>query len=163
MYGTEPPQPPELALLVGLQGSGKTSFFRARFAGTHALVSKDLFPHHRNKARRQLQLIEEALRAGRSVVLDNTNPRVEDRADPIALARSLGAGVTGYLFVTDVASALERNRQRVGRARVPDLAIYATAKRLQRPTPAEGFDRLFTVRLAPGGGYDVTPTEEDGR
>src|SRR2546430_2286649 len=89
---------PELILFVGLQGSGKSSFYRARFAGTHDLVSKDRFPNNRNPARRQRQLVEESLGAGRSVVIANTNARPEDRAELIALARAFGAAVVGYYF-----------------------------------------------------------------
>lgn len=158
------PNPPtwdgqlELVLFVGLQGSGKSSFYRAHFAVTHALVSKDLFPNNRNRTRRQRQLIEESLGSGRSVVLDNTNPTPEDRAEPIALARAHEARVVGYAFPTDVASALERNRRREGRARVPDVAIHVTAARLRPPTPEEGFDALFTVRLTEAGVFEVTPT-----
>src|SRR5207248_10271594 len=69
----------ELVLLGGLQASGKSSFSRARVAGTHEHVSRDNFPNNRNPARRQAVLVEEALRAGRSVVVDNTNPTPEDR------------------------------------------------------------------------------------
>ncbi|GBF04395.1 putative kinase [Deinococcus aerius] len=149
--------PPELVLFVGVQGSGKTSFYRQRFSGTHVHVSKDLFPNNRNKARRQRQLIAEALVSGRSVVVDNTNPTREDRAGAMTLAREHGATVTGYVFVTDLAAALERNRRREGKARVPDVAIYAAAKRLQPPSPEEGFDTLFAVRLTPAGGFEVAP------
>src|SRR5207302_5314457 len=134
--------PPELVLFVGLQGAGKSSFYRARFADTHDWVSKDRFPNNRNPARRQRQLIEEALGAGRSVVVDNTNPTKEDRAELIALARSFGGTVAGYYFESRLADCLERNRQREGKARVPDLALYATRKRLCLPSLAEGFDRL---------------------
>lgn len=144
---------PELVLFVGVQGSGKTSFYRERFSGTHALVSKDLFPNNRNRARRQRQLIGEALASGRSVVLDNTNPTREDRA--AAIAREHGAAVTGYVFVTDLRAALERNRRREGRARVPDVALYATAKRLQLPSLSEGFGALFAVRLTPEGRFEI--------
>ena len=34
-----------------------------------------------------------------------------------------------------------------GRQRVPDLAIYVAAKRLEVPTYAEGFDYLYRVRI----------------
>ncbi|PTA66374.1 kinase [Deinococcus arcticus] len=150
----------ELVVLVGLSGSGKTTFFRARFAQTHAHVSKDLFPHNRNKARRQQHLLQEALEAGQSVVLDNTNPAVEDRSDAIVLARTCGARVTGYVFPRDVPASIERNARRVGKARVPDVAIYSTAKRWQTPTLEEGFDRLFTVILTPEGSLEILPWDD---
>src|SRR4051794_40399069 len=110
------PMSPELVLFVGLQGAGKSSFYQARFADTHDLVSKDRFPNNRNPSRRQRQLIEEALAAGRSVVVDNTNPTVEERAELIALARSFGAAVIGYYFESRLPDCLERNRQRQGQA-----------------------------------------------
>jgi hypothetical protein len=40
--------------------------------------------------------------------------------------------------------------QRDGKARVPDVAIHATARRLVPPGPDEGFDALYQVRPAPG-------------
>jgi predicted kinase len=146
---------PELVLFVGLQGSGKSSFYRARFAGSHDLVSKDRFPNNRNPARRQRRLVEEALAAGRSVVVDNTNPTAPERAELIALARAFGTRVVGYYFESRLADCLERNRRREGKARVPDVALYTTRKRLCRPTLAEGFDRLHYVRLLGEGRFEV--------
>jgi len=55
----------ELVILVGLQASGKTSFYRSHLAATHVHVSKDLMRNNRSPARRQVQLIAEALAAGR--------------------------------------------------------------------------------------------------
>jgi predicted kinase len=146
---------PELVVFVGLQGAGKSTFYRAHLADTHDLVSKDRFPNNRRPARRQRQLIEEALAAGRSVVVDNTNPTAEGRAELIALGRSFGATVVGYYFESHMADCLERNRQRTGRARVPDIALYSTQKRLCCPTHAEGFDRLYYVRLLGEGRFEV--------
>ncbi len=151
----------ELVLFVGLQGSGKSSLYRARFANTHELVSKDCFPNNRNPARRQRQLIEESLGASRSVVVDNTNPTVADRCQLIALARSFGAVVAGYYFESHLADCLERNRQRQGKARVPDIALYATRKRLCLPSPAEGFDRLQYVRLLGEGKFEILDWNEE--
>jgi predicted kinase len=147
--------PTELVILVGLQGSGKSTFYRTFFAATHDWVSKDRLRNNRRPARRQLHLIEEALREGRSVVVDNTNATAADRAELIALARSLGARVVGYYFESRLDECLERNRQREGKARVPDVALYATCKRLQVPTRAEGFDRLFYVCPMEGGRFEV--------
>ena len=150
----------ELILLIGLQGSGKSSFYRERFAGTHALVSKDLWPHARKRDARQKRLVQEALAAGRPVVVDNTNPTPEGRAPHIALGKAHGARVTGYSFESRLEDCLARNALRVGRARVPDVALYATRKVLRWPTLAEGFDTLYFVRLTPEGAFDVTEWRE---
>lgn len=132
-------------ILIGLPASGKTTFYRERFAATHELVSKDAMRHNRQPQRRQEELISTALAAGRSIAVDNTNPTVADRAAAIAIARRHGAEVAGYFFPTEAADALRRNRAREGRHRVPAVAIFATRKRLERPTYEEGFDRLYTV------------------
>ncbi len=41
-----------MAILVGLQASGKSTFYRRHLAGTHALVSKDRLRNNRRPARR---------------------------------------------------------------------------------------------------------------
>jgi predicted kinase len=137
----------ELVIFVGLQTSGKSTFFRERFAATHVHVSKDLFRDNKNPNRRQAQLIEAALKEGSPVVVDNTNPTVEDRLTLIELGRRFGARIVGYYFDSSVRQCIERNRLRTGKARVPDVAIYATASKLVPPSYPEGFDRLFSVRL----------------
>ena len=134
-------------ILIGLPAAGKTSFYRERFAGSHDHMSKDLLGRTRHPSRRQEQLLVESLANGRSVVIDNTNASAAVRAPLITLARAHGAQVTGYYFPTEPQDALRRNRARQGRARVPDAAIFAIRKQLEPPLPAEGFDRLFIVRL----------------
>jgi predicted kinase len=151
----------DLVLFIGLQGSGKSSFYRQRFAETHVLVSKDLWPHARRKEARQRRYISEALAAGRPVVVDNTNPSPEARAPLIALGREHGARVVGYYFESDLKRCLDRNAQRVGRARVPEVALFATVKQLRRPSRAEGFEALYYVRLAEDGGFVVEEWRED--
>jgi predicted kinase len=137
----------ECVILIGLPASGKTTFYRERFAETHSHVSKDLLRNNRRSDRRQEELIAESLAKGRSVVVDNTNATVEVRAPLMALARTHGATVVGYYFATEAADALRRNRTRQGRERVPDVAIFAIRKRLEPPSLGEGFDRLFSVTL----------------
>lgn len=152
----------ELVIFVGLQAAGKSTFFARRFAGTHVLVSKDAMPNNRRPGRRQLQLVREALTDGRSVVVDNTNPALADRDELIALGHELGARVVAYMFASTAGESLRRNQLRTGRARVPDVAIFATRKRLVAPTYAEGFDAIYRARIANDGDFDVElmPTEE---
>ncbi len=153
---------PDVAVLVGLQGSGKSTFYRRRLAATHQLVSRDAFRNNRRPARRQRELIEAALREGRSVAVDNTSPTVADRAAILEVARAQGATVTCYYFGRDVRAAIARNARRQGRERVPVVAILATAKRLVPPSPDEGFDAVWAVEPAPGGGFAVTPLPGGG-
>jgi predicted kinase len=145
----------ELVLFVGLQASGKTSFYRARFSQTHVHVSKDRLRNNRRPERRQRQLIREAVGAGRSVVVDNTNPTRADRTPLIAIGREFGARIIGYYFTSSVRKCLDRNRTRTGRELVPEVAIYTTAGRLEPPDVSEGFDALYCVRLQEGGGFEV--------
>jgi predicted kinase len=150
----EPDARAEVVVLMGLPGAGKTTFFQQRFATTHTHVSRDLFPSNRQPARRQATLIAEALARGRSVVVDNTNASRAERLGILTEARRGGARVIGYLFDCTPAECLTRNARREGRARVPPVGIFATAKRLQAPTPGE-FDVLYIVRPQPGPSFEV--------
>ena len=145
----------ELVILCGLQASGKSTFRRERFPD-HVVVSKDLMPNNRRRERRQRQLIAEALSAGQSVVVDNTNPGPEDRAPLAEIGRRLGAWVIGFYLETDFEIALERNATRSGRELVPPVGLADVARRLRIPRAEEGFDELWVVR-ATNGTFDVTP------
>jgi predicted kinase len=96
-------------------------------------------------------------------VVDNTNATVQDRADLIALGRTFGVAVVGYHLESRLADCLERNRQRSGKASVPDVALFATRKRLCRPSLSEGFDRLFYVRLLGDGRFEILEWNEELR
>jgi predicted kinase len=144
--------PLEVVVLMGLQGAGKSTFYRERFASTHALVSKDLL----RSGDRQVRAIDEALRTGRPVVVDNTNPARADRAALVSQARRWGARVVGYFFLPDLPGCRRRNAGRAGRARVPDVALHVTARKLEPPAHDEGFDELYDVRLDEATGFALT-------
>ena len=137
--------PLELIVFVGVQAAGKSTYYRAHLAATHVHVSKDLMPIARNRDVKQTEMITLALAAGRSVVVDNTNPTPVVRAPLIALGKALGARVVAYFFETPVKEAAARNRLREGKARVPDVALFVTAKKLVPPSIAEGFDEVRVI------------------
>jgi predicted kinase len=147
--------PVECAILIGLPGAGKTTFYRVHLSGTHTLVSKDLFPRAANRQRRMLREIAAALDTGRSVAVDNTNPSRADRAPIIDLARARGAQVVAYHVRATTREAVARNEGRSGRDRVPKVAIFTVAKRLERPALDEGFDAVCDVLPKAGGAFDV--------
>jgi len=148
--------PLECVILVGLPGAGKSSLYREKFAGTHLHVSKDLWPNATKREHRQRKLIEEALASGKSVVVDNTNPSVVERAALIRIARAHGARVIGYFFDVNTRTAVARNAERTGPGKVPNVAIFTAAKRLQPPSFAEGFDQLFRVTIDKARKLQVT-------
>lgn len=99
----------------------------------------------RDKNARQQALIDDALATGRSVVVDNTNATRAERAPLLALARKHGARAVAVFLDAPVADCRARNAARAGRARVPDVAIFATLRRLEPPTTGEGFDAVETI------------------
>src|SRR5579872_1787924 len=111
----------DLIILIGLQAAGKSTFYEAYFqsSGSYVYISKDRLRNNSHPERRQRELPAEALAAGHSVVVDNTNPSETERALLIALAKEYGAVVKGYFFEPAVGASVARNRQREGKARVP--------------------------------------------
>src|SRR5579863_3022542 len=113
----------ELIIFIGLQASGKSTFYQIHCSETYEPyehISMDLLKNNKNPRKRQLVLLEAALQAQKSVVIDNTNPTIEDRQPLIQLGRQYGAKITGYYFESDVRQCIKRNKQREGKARVPD-------------------------------------------
>jgi predicted kinase len=143
----------EAVVLCGVQGSGKTSLYGERFAETHVRVSLDVL---RNR-RREEALMRWCLEHGQRFVVDNTNATPAERRRYVEPARAAGFRAVAYLVEIDVARALARNASRAGRRRVPDAGVVGTERRLQRPTPEEGFDELWHATAAPDGGWRIEP------
>jgi predicted kinase len=135
----------EAIVLMGLQGSGKSSFFRDRFFASHVRISLDLL-RTRN---REDRLLEFCWQTQQRFVIDNTNPTRAERVKYIRQSRESGFRVLGYYFRSKVEECLNRNHKRA--ERVPEVAILATAKKLEQPTFGEGFDELWYVRIEDDG------------
>jgi len=139
-----------MLLFIGIQASGKTTFYLERFFHTHVRISMDQL---RTRYRETL-FLHACLATGQRFVVDNTNPTVDERARYIRMAKAAKFRVVGYFFEPDPSASFERNQQRVGKHHVPPAGLFGTLKRLQRPLPEEGFDELFRVK-AGGGLFDV--------
>jgi predicted kinase len=148
---------PECAILIGLPGSGKSTFYTQRLAATHRQISKDLFPNARNRQTHQDALLRKALTQGLSVAVDNTNASPAERAAIVTIAREHGARIVGYYIEATTREAVARNERRQGRGRVPKVAIFTCAKRLVPPTVDEGFDELHRVRVDEEGRFVEMP------
>ncbi|HEX8289433.1 MAG TPA: AAA family ATPase [Pyrinomonadaceae bacterium] len=134
----------EAIIFVGIQGTGKSTFYKERFFDTHIRVNLDMV---RTKHREKL-ILEACLEAKQKFVVDKMNVTCEERARYIEKAKIYGFKVAGYYFNSNLKKALERNGRRTGRARVPDKGLFDAFKRLQIPAYKEGFDELFYVWIS---------------
>jgi predicted kinase len=141
----------ELAVLVGVQGAGKSTFVRRRLFDSHVRINLDML----GTRRREQVLVRACLEAGQSFVVDNTNPTVEDRRRYLPAARLAGFRVVAYHFVIDPDTAQRQNARRPAKRRIPAAALVRTARRLQPPTMEEGFDAVHFVTQAEDGRFIV--------
>lgn len=147
----------EAVLFIGIQGTGKSSFYKERFFTTHVRINLDML---KTKNRQQL-LLGACLEAKQPFVVDNTNVTALARSYFITRAKGAGFRVVGYYFRSDVKAALLRNSQRTGIARVPDKALLSTYKQLQVPGLDEGFDALHYVRINEAGEFAVEEWQDE--
>lgn len=132
----------KMVIMIGLQGSGKSTFYQKHLQGEYVRVNLDTL-----KTRYQEQLlIRKCLADGSSFAVDNTNPTKADRQRYIPLAKEAGYRVIGYFMESKLQPCIERNNQRIGKAKIPAAAIAATSNKLQIPGYDEGFDELYFVK-----------------
>jgi len=147
----------EAVLLIGIQGSGKSSFYKDRFADTHVRINLDMLKtRHREKL-----FLDACLAAKQPFVVDNTNPTRDDRHRYIEPAKAAGFTVTGYYLQSKIDDCKERSENRVGKQVVPAKAIFGTAGRLELPSLEEGFDKLYYVRVDGNGGFVVEEWKDE--
>ncbi|MDF5731609.1 MAG: AAA family ATPase [Rhizonema sp. PD38] len=132
----------EAIIFVGIQGAGKSTFYRTQFFNTHIRINLDML-----KTRNREQIIfQSCLEAKQSFVVDNTNPTVEERRRYIPPAKAKKIQVIGYYFDSLLEECKQRNNQRIAEQIVPLVGLLATSKKLVLPTWQEGFDALYTVK-----------------
>ncbi|CAN5849475.1 hypothetical protein BH20ACI4_BH20ACI4_32600 [soil metagenome] len=147
----------QMVIFIGIQGAGKSTFFKKYFSDTHIRINLDML---KTKHREKL-LIEACLEAKQPFVIDKTNPTIENRAKYIALAKEYKFAVIGYYFASNLADAIERNNKREGKAKIPEKAIHSTFNRLQIPKLPEGFDELFYVKIDSAKVFDVETWKDE--
>lgn len=141
----------EVVIFVGIQATGKSTFYHHQFARTHMRVNLDMLKtRHREQC-----FINTCLETRQRFVVDNTNPTPTDRQRYIQAAQQYGFAVTGYYFESKLAAALVRNRTRSPEQQIPEQGVKGTAARLILPTYDEGFEQLFYVQLRPEKQFSI--------
>src|SRR5215468_5849939 len=141
----------EAIIFIGIQATGKSTFFQQRFSDTHVRINLDML---KTRSRERI-LLAACLEARQPFVIDNTNLTREARAGYISQAKAAGFKVIGYYFKSALQAALERNRRRSGKALIPEKGIIAAHRKLELPAFDEGFDQLFYVKIAEDGQFIV--------
>lgn len=131
-----------MVIMIGLQGSGKSTFYEKYLSSDFVRVNLDTL---KTRYREKL-LVDECLKNSQSFAVDNTNPTRKDRARYISLAKADGYYVVGCFMESKIKDCIARNSLREGEARVPDNAIAATSNKLEIPSYDEGFDKLYFVK-----------------
>jgi predicted kinase len=141
----------EMVLFIGIQATGKSSFYLERFFRTHVRVNLDMLKtHHREDL-----LVKACLEGKTPFVVDKMNLTKADRAAYIGPAKAAVFRVCGYSFDSGLPGALQRNARRNAAERVPEGALRGARARLQPPSFDEGFDHLFSARMDGQGGFAV--------
>lgn len=138
----------EAVIFIGIQGSGKTTFYKERFFETHIRLNLDML----KTRHRESLMFQACLDAKAKLVIDNTNSLIAERERYISKAKPAQFRIIGYYFTPDVQGCLTRNAARKGSAAVPEKAILGTRKQLQEPRFDEGFDELYHVEILPDDG-----------
>ena len=131
-----------LVIMIGLQGSGKSTFYKERLSSDYVRINLDTLKTRHQEA----LLIDDCIANEKSYAVDNTNPTRQDREHYILLAKENGYRIIGYFMESKIKDCMQRNALREGRARVPEKAIAATSNKLQMPSYDEGFDELYFVK-----------------
>lgn len=134
-------------IFVGVQATGKSTFFKQRFYRSHVRISYDML-----KTRRKESLLLEACwEMPHRFVVDNTNPERSDRDRYILGSKRRGFKIVGYSFRSMLEEASRRNEERPDQERIPEAGLRGAAARLELSSYAEGYDRLYYVALGGAG------------
>ena len=95
----------QLIIFMGLQASGKSTFYREKFIDSHIRLNLDML-----KTRHREQILFNACLAAKpSVVIDNTNPTLADRQRYIKPAKEKNFQIIGYYFESKIEDCKIRN------------------------------------------------------
>ena len=156
---------PEIIILVGLPGSGKSTYIKQlkskknyvvvstddifdRFAADAGINYNQAFKilPYKEAEREMFDSLRAAVTQKKSIIVDQTNTTIKSRA------RKLGAVTKGYKKIAVVFSVDEKELQRrldqrekeIGKS-IPKDVIQSMKTSFQPPSKAEGFDEIIKV------------------
>ncbi|KAJ3174746.1 hypothetical protein HK101_010853 [Irineochytrium annulatum] len=147
-------QQPEIILFIGAPASGKSSFYK-RHLSSHGYIHVNQDTLKNKKA--CLRAVKEALRAGKSVVVDNTNPDVDTRKEYLTIAAEAGIPARAFHFNSAMELCEHNSYFRAfvtkgtpeERERIPSMAFNIFKGKMVPPDVKEGFVEVKKINFIP--------------
>lgn len=140
----------EVVVMVGCPASGKSYFAKKHFESNgYAYINRDTL----GTWQKCVAALENAVKSGKSAVVDNTNPDRESRKRYIDASRKHKAAVRCFLMQTSNKQARHNNvfREIINSSHVvvSDLVFNGYNSKFQEPTLKEGFEQIVRVNFVP--------------
>ncbi|KAM4589332.1 bifunctional polynucleotide phosphatase/kinase-like [Fundulus diaphanus] len=142
----------EVIVAVGYPAAGKSTFFHTHVIPKgYVYVNRDTLGSWQNC----VSACERALRDGRSVAVDNTNPDPESRKRYVDVAKAAGVSCRCFLFTATLEQAKHNNRFREmapsdsKHPKVNDMIFHSYKKHFVAPVLSEGFSEILQIHFVP--------------
>uniref|UniRef100_A0A3Q0RVC7 Polynucleotide kinase 3'-phosphatase n=1 Tax=Amphilophus citrinellus TaxID=61819 RepID=A0A3Q0RVC7_AMPCI len=142
----------EVIVAVGFPASGKSTFFHTHVIPKgYVYVNRDTLGSWQNC----VSACERALKEGRSVAVDNTNPDPESRKRYVDVAKAAGVPCRCFHFSATLEEAKHNNRFRemapsdTKHAKVNDMVFHSYKKHFKPPALSEGFSEILQIHFVP--------------
>lgn len=147
----------KLILMMGIPGSGKSTWLKTHKSDTDIIVSRDeirfellkdeeeYFSHEDEVWETFIHTIIFHLQHGRTVYADATHLNQASRAKVLQEVAMYAEEIQCIWLNTLLETALSRNALREGRALVPTKVIRNMYRNMQDPQLSEGFDKIIII------------------
>ncbi|XP_069551502.1 bifunctional polynucleotide phosphatase/kinase [Brachyistius frenatus] len=142
----------EVIVAVGFPASGKSTFFHTHIVPKgYVYINRDTL----GSWQKCVSACQRAVKEGRSVAVDNTNPDSESRTRYVDVAKAAGVSCRCFLFTASLEQAKHNNRFREmapsdsKHAKVNDMFFHSYKKHFVAPTLSEGFSEILHIHFVP--------------
>ncbi|XP_075461763.1 bifunctional polynucleotide phosphatase/kinase isoform X1 [Ascaphus truei] len=143
---------PEVVVAVGFPAAGKSTFLKDHLVTEgYVCANRDTL----GSWQKCVAACEEALKNGKRIVIDNTNPDVESRSRYIDSARKAGVHARCFVFTASIDVAKHNNRFRemtyTGKGHLPvnDIILNSYKNKFVAPSQSEGFSEILNIHFVP--------------
>jgi len=138
-----------MIILIGRPASGKSTFCQNYLIG-YERVNRDSLKTMPKCEKAARQFLEKGI----SVVIDNTNPSTDSRANFISIAKELKVPCRCFNLKKTIDKELNEHlnlfRERlVDVRRIPDVAYRSFDSKYEEPTKNEGFSEIYDINFVP--------------